>query len=56
MEMMPLYVSRVVWIFGPAVLGPIDDVTPTHLTRGVLATLRECDYLANHVLARNGRS
>lgn len=46
---------RVAWVFGPAVCGPIEDVTPTYLTRGVVETLRECDYLANTVLANNGK-
>ncbi len=45
---------RVAWVFGPAVAGPIEDVTPTYLTRGVLEILRECDYLANQILAENG--
>lgn len=46
--------SRVAWVFGPAVVGPIEDITPTYLTRGVLEILRECDYLANQILAENG--
>ena len=50
--LLPIY--RVVWVFGPAVCGPIEDITPTYLTRGVLSILRECDYLANQVLARHG--
>ena len=38
------------WIFGPAVPGPIEEITSTYLTKGVLATLRECDHLAHQVL------
>ena len=34
--------------------GPIEDITPTHLTTSVLATLRQADDLANKVLARHG--
>ena len=47
---------RVAWTFGPPVLGPIEDITPTYLTRGVLETVRECDHLANQILAANGES
>lgn len=45
---------RVAWVFGPAVCGPIEDITPTFLTRGVLDTLRECDHLANTTLSAHG--
>ena len=41
-------------MFGPPVVGPIEDITPTYLTRGVLETLRECDYLANQILREDG--
>lgn len=43
-------INRVAWVFGPPVNGPIEDITPTYLTRGVLETLRECDHLANQIL------
>ena len=35
--------------------GPIEDITPTYLTRGVLETLRECDYLANKILIERSK-
>ena len=47
--------SRVVWAFGKAILHPVNDVTPTHLSQGVLATLREADYVAHQILKYNGR-
>ena len=47
--------SRVAWTFGPPVCGPIEDITPTYLTRGVLETVRECDHLANQVLSSNSK-
>lgn len=47
---------RVVWVFGGRVSGPIEEVTPTHLTEGVLATLRQADDVAHSVLANNGES
>jgi GMP synthase (glutamine-hydrolysing) len=43
-------INRVVWVFGKVVFGPINDVTPTHLTSGVLATLREADSIVNGIL------
>lgn len=43
-------INRVVFAFGGKVKEPITDVTPTCLTPGVLATLRQCDHLANKVL------
>ncbi len=49
-----LATHRVVWVFGGTVNGPITDVTPTHLTPGVLATLREADDVAHSVLHRHG--
>ena len=45
--------SRVVWVFGGAVQGPIEEVTPTFLRKGVLATLRQADYLAHQVLDKH---
>ena len=44
------------WIFGEKVVGPINDVTPTHLTNGVLATLREADYIAHTILKSHSQS
>ena len=43
-------VNRVVYVFGSAVHHPVEDITPTLLTSGVLSTLRQCDYLAQEVL------
>ena len=45
--------SRVVWVFGGVVDGPIEDITPTYLTEGVLSTLRQADCIANQVLTRH---
>lgn len=43
-------INRVVYIFGDAVKFPVEDITPTYLTEGVLSTLRQADYLATKVL------
>ena len=40
-------------MFGPEVQGPINEVTPTRLTHGVLATLRVADDKAMSVLAKH---
>ena len=45
---------RVVWVFGGAVRGPITEITPTHLTTDVLATLCRVDDIAQTALATNG--
>ena len=42
---------RVVYVFGEPVLYPIEDVTPSWLTSGVLSTLRQVDYVATRTLA-----
>ncbi|XP_068234792.1 GMP synthase [glutamine-hydrolyzing] isoform X2 [Palaemon carinicauda] len=47
-------INRICFIFGGAVKDPVHDVTPTTLTNGVLATLRQADFLANQVLAESG--
>ncbi|XP_003384374.2 PREDICTED: GMP synthase [glutamine-hydrolyzing]-like isoform X1 [Amphimedon queenslandica] len=47
-------INRVVWGFGKAIYGPVCDVTPTHLTTGIIATLREADHQAHSVLASHG--
>ncbi|XP_003704219.1 GMP synthase burgundy [Megachile rotundata] len=47
-------VNRVCFIFGPQLHHPIMDITPTHLTSNVIATLRQADHVANLVLATNG--
>ena len=52
-SLLPLTSSRVVWVFGGIVDGPIDDVTPTYLTEGVLSTLRQADCIADQVLTRH---
>lgn len=44
-------VNRVCYIFGPQLHHPVTDITPTHLTSNVIATLRQADHLANQVLA-----
>jgi len=50
------HTCRVVWVFGPAVFGPIEDVTPTYLTRGVLGLLRECDHVAHQLLVKHSET
>ncbi|KZC10469.1 PREDICTED: GMP synthase [glutamine-hydrolyzing] [Dufourea novaeangliae] len=44
-------VNRVCYIFGPQLHHPVTDITPTHLTSNVIATLREADHVANQVLS-----
>ena len=41
-------------MFGNAVPYPVLDVTPTHLSNGVLATLRQADYVAHSILKYSG--
>ncbi|XP_071146838.1 GMP synthase [glutamine-hydrolyzing]-like [Mytilus edulis] len=43
-------INRVVYIFGGSVKYPLEDITPTYLTSGVLSTLRQADYLCTKVL------
>lgn len=43
-------INRVVYIFGGSVKYPMEDITPTYLTSGVLSTLRQADYLCTKVL------
>ncbi|WAR14422.1 GUAA-like protein [Mya arenaria] len=43
-------INRIVYIFGDPVKFPIEDITPTYLTDGVLSTLRQADYLTTKVL------
>ncbi|CAI9740749.1 synthase [glutamine-hydrolyzing]-like [Octopus vulgaris] len=43
-------INRVVYVFGGQVRFPVEDVTPTFLTDGVLSTLRQADYVATKVL------
>ena len=45
--------SRVVWVFGSVVRGPIEEVTPTYLRPEALATLRQADFLATSVLTKH---
>ncbi|XP_076358588.1 GMP synthase burgundy isoform X3 [Tachypleus tridentatus] len=47
-------INRVVYIFGDAVQFPVQDITPTFLTTGVLSTLRQADFLAQNVLHSSG--
>jgi len=48
-------INRVVYVFGGPVQYPIEDVTPTFLTSGVLATLRQADHNATRTLAESGQ-
>ena len=50
-----IVLCRVVWAFGKAIYGPVCDITPTHLTTGIIATLREADHCAHSVLASHGK-
>ncbi|XP_060565730.1 GMP synthase [glutamine-hydrolyzing]-like [Ruditapes philippinarum] len=43
-------INRVVYIFGDPIKFPVEDITPTYLTEGVLSTLRQTDYVATKVL------
>lgn len=43
-------VNRIVYIFGGSIKFPVEDITSTFLTAGVLSTLRQADYLASKVL------
>ena len=56
--MLPFYhsffYSRVVYIFGEPVKFPIEDITPTYLSEGVLSTLRQVDFKATSVLRDSG--
>ena len=45
-----------VYIFGGAVKFPIEDITPTFLTKGVLSTLRQADHVATTILQEAGVS
>ncbi|UYV82071.1 GMPS [Cordylochernes scorpioides] len=47
-------INRVCYIFGEPVIFPVQDVTSTLLTPGVLATLRQADYVAHQVLESTG--
>ena len=42
------------YIFGEPVKFPIEDVTPTYLSEGVLSTLRQADFKATSVLHDSG--
>lgn len=48
-------INRVVYVFGGPVQFHIEDVTPTFLTSGVLATLRQADHNATRTLAESGQ-
>ena len=47
-------INRVCYAFGTPINETINEITPTHLTINVLATLREADFLANKVLRDSG--
>ncbi|XP_045107966.1 GMP synthase [glutamine-hydrolyzing]-like [Portunus trituberculatus] len=46
-------INRVCFVFGGTVKEQVHDITQTNLTPGVLATLRQADFLANQVLAES---
>ncbi|KAK6174661.1 hypothetical protein SNE40_017896 [Patella caerulea] len=43
-------INRIVYAFGVSIKEPVDSITPTFLTDGVLSTLRRADFLATKVL------
>lgn len=45
-------VNRVVYIFGEQVNGPIDSITPTHLSPDVIELLQAADEIVNQVLLK----
>ena len=45
-------VNRVVYIFGEPIKGPVDAITPTHLTPDVVDQLREADDIVNRILLK----
>lgn len=47
-------VNRVCYAFGKPIQFPIQDVTPTLLSRQVLSTLREADHRAQTILTETG--
>ncbi|XP_067658415.1 GMP synthase [glutamine-hydrolyzing]-like [Haliotis asinina] len=49
-------INRVVYAFGESIKHPIEDVTPTFLTEGVLSTLRQVDHLATKTLHDAGET
>lgn len=49
-------VNRVVFAFGGTIKEPVQDITPTLLTPGVLSKLRQVDAVANKVLNDTGCS
>ncbi|XP_046336154.1 GMP synthase [glutamine-hydrolyzing]-like [Haliotis rufescens] len=49
-------INRVVYTFGESVKHPIEDVTPTFLSEGVLSTLRQVDHLATKTLHDAGET
>lgn len=45
-------VNRVVYLFGEPITGPVDEITPTYLTREVVAQLRHVDNQVNTIFHR----
>ncbi|CAH1773036.1 unnamed protein product [Owenia fusiformis] len=43
-------INRVVYTFGNPIMHPVNDITPTFLTTGVLGTLRQVDHVVNKQL------
>ncbi|CAK8685117.1 GMP synthase [glutamine-hydrolyzing]-like [Clavelina lepadiformis] len=46
-------VNRIAYIFGSAVNDQVQDITPTVLSFNVIATIRQCDFIANQILAKH---
>lgn len=45
---------RVAWVFGKSVSHPVLDITPTHLSKTALSTLRQADFVAHSILKYSG--
>jgi GMP synthase (glutamine-hydrolysing) len=43
-------INRVVYVFGEELPGPIEDITPTVLTKETVARLQEADSIVNDLL------
>ncbi|XP_053692380.1 GMP synthase [glutamine-hydrolyzing]-like [Sabethes cyaneus] len=46
-------VNRVCYIFGDAVKHPVQDITPTLLTKNVVGQIRQADSITNRILLEN---
>ncbi|KAK4307876.1 hypothetical protein Pmani_020386 [Petrolisthes manimaculis] len=49
-------INRVCYVFGVGVKDLVQDITQTNLTPGVVATLRQADFITNQVLLESGNT